>query len=170
MTTRRLIIGSGSWQWADWISLDGDPHSPADIVAMVPPLPELVTDHQWAEILASHFIEHLTKSDALILLKQCYEILVPNGLLTLEQPNIAYCCQIILELIDPPEGRSREQFGLQGILGLPDVHPLMGHKWGYTPAALSDLVVEAGFDRDKIEIGAGVYHEKVRDFTLKVTK
>ncbi len=167
---RNLLIGSGDWNWPDWVSVDGNPASGADYIALVPPLPDAVKRQRYDLILASHFIEHITKFEALALLKECYEILTPSGLLTLEQPNLTYCCKIILGEIDPPEGRSREQFGLQGVFGRPDIDPLMGHKWAYSPESLTDLVVEAGFYRENVSILSGKYHESLRDFQLTVFK
>lgn len=166
-----LLLGSGDWHWGDeWLHVDANPDNHPDIVCALPPLPAEVIVRQFDQILASHFIEHLYRFDALALIKQCYEVLEPGGLLTLEQPDLAYCCKIIAGVITPPEGRSVEQFGMWGIFGRPELDPFMGHKYGYTPDTLSDLVVEAGFDRAKITIGPGKYHEPIRDFQLKVEK
>lgn len=126
---------------------------------------------QYNQIVASHFIEHLFKQDALTLLQQCYQVLRPKGELVLEQPNLAYCCKVVAGIIQPPPGRSVEQFGWWGLFGNSSPEePLMGHRWGYTPKSLSDLVAEAGFSRDNITISAGQWHEPVRDFQLRVTK
>src|SRR5882724_8991657 len=126
----KLCIGSGDWSgWGtEWLMLDGDANNHPDIIAMVPPLPDAVKVMRFDTILMSHFIEHLTRSDALILLKECCAILNDGGTLELEQPDLEYCCRVYLGYIDPPAGRSREQFGKQGIFGLPEVNPLMGHK------------------------------------------
>jgi predicted SAM-dependent methyltransferase len=168
--TNNLLIGAGDWVWDGWIGIDADEHSPADFHAIVPPLPNEIMRMKFSQILASHFIEHLYRWDALTLLKQCYEVLEVGGVLTLEQPDLAYCCKIIAGVIQPPEGKSVEQFGYWGVFGRPELDPFMGHRYGYTPETLSDLVVEAGFDRAKITIGPGKYHEVVRDFTLRVEK
>jgi len=170
LTSNRLLIGSGSWHWDGWLSIDGDPDNHPDIVAMVPPLPDAVKAMRFTTVLASHLIEHLTRNDALILLKECYAILVEGGTLELELPNLEYCCRVYLGYIDPPAGRSREQFGKQGIFGLPEVDPLMGHKYGYNPDELTELVVEAGFNRDYVVLSAGKYHEPIRDYYLTVMK
>jgi len=167
----KLCIGSGSWHWGgDWIMLDGDTDNHPDVVATVPPLPDAIKVMRFDFILMSHFVEHLTRQDALILIKECYEILDEGGVIEFDQPNMDYCCRVYLGYIDPPEGYSREQMGIQGIYGEPYVHPLMGHKYGYTPETLTKLVVEAGFNQDGIMIEQGHYHIPIRDFTLVAIK
>lgn len=166
----KLLIGSNDWHWAGWTTLDGSPASGADYIALVPPLPEAIKAQKWSEILASHFVEHLYQWDAMTLINECYDILEVGGTLTLEQPDLAYCCKVLAGVIEPPPGRSREQFSLWGIFGRPDLHPLMGHRYGYTPDMLTEVVVRAGFDRERITIAPGVYHEKERDFQLIATK
>jgi len=167
----KLLIGSGEWHWQEYVTIDGNPANEPDICAMLPPLPDEVMSQKFTEVVASHIIEHFFKQDALIVLKQCYDVLLPEGLLILEQPDLAYCCKVIAGVIQPPDGRSVEQFGWWGVFGnsSPD-EPLMGHRWGYTPQSLSDMVVDAGFNRENITIVPGVWHEPARDFQLRVTR
>lgn len=167
---KQLLLGSGNWHWEGWTTLDANHGSGADFIAAIPPLPDEVKCETYSHILASHFIEHIFRWEALSLLKECYEILELGGILTLEQPNLEYCAKIVAGMIDPPPGSNREQFGYWGIYGEPNGNPLYGHRAGYTPSTLSDLVVEAGFDRENILILPGRYHIPIRDFTLQVTK
>lgn len=166
----KLLIGSGDWHWDGYLTIDANPANNPDLCAVLPPLPDVVLAQQFEEIVASHVIEHFYKWDALTLLKQCYEILIPSGVLILEQPNLRYCVGVMAGTIDPPEGRSQEQFGYWGIYGSPNGNPWDGHKAGYTPETLTDLVVEAGFSADRILVGPGVWHEPIRDFLLRITK
>lgn len=168
--SQRLLIGSGDWHWQGWTTLDADPTSGANVIASVPPLPAEVKAHRYTHILASHFIEHLFKWDALALLRECYEILEVGGVLTLEQPNLEYCAKVLAGVIAPPSGRDWAQFSMWGFYGEPNGNPLYGHHWGYTPQTLTDLVVEAGFTRDNVTISAGKFHESIRDFTLEVIR
>lgn len=170
MAGDKLLLGSGTWHWEGWTGLDADPAHDPNIVAVVPPLPDVVLSQQWSAILASHFIEHLYKWQALDLLKQCYQILEPGGVLTLEQPNLDYCMRVALGLLPVPEGRDYEQFSLWGIYGAPNGNPWDGHHWGYTPLSLTQMVAEAGFDLRKVTIGPGHYHEPERDFILEAVK
>lgn len=165
-----LLLGNGTWHWQGWVTVDANPVNRPDYLCEFPPLPDDILARRWSEIVASHVIEHLFKWDALELLKACYTILEPNGVLTLEQPDILYCAKVLTGEIEPPQGRDREQFSMWGLYGAPNGNKWDGHHWGYTPATLTDLVVEAGFMRENVTISAGVYHESVRDFTLKAVK
>lgn len=166
----KLLLGSGDWHWDGWITVDANPDNSPDHLAIIPPLPPAVRAMQFQEIVASHFIEHLYRWDALLLLTECYEILLPGGVLTLEQPNLEYCCKVLAGVIDPPEGRNREQFGYWGIFGAPNGNKWDGHKAGYTPETLSDLLVQAGFERANIAVIPGQWHEPIRDFQLRVIR
>jgi predicted SAM-dependent methyltransferase len=166
----QLLLGSGSWHWPGWVTVDANPENQPDILAVLPPLPAEVTGVMWDRILASHFIEHLHRWDALTLLKQCYACLKPDGVLTLEQPNIDYCMKVAVGMIAVPEGRDWEQFSLWGIYGAPNGNPWDGHKWGYTPASLTQLLTEVGFDSRKLVIRPGQYHEPQRDFIVEATR
>lgn len=168
--TNNLLIGPGSWKWDGWTSVDANPDNAPDILATLPPLPESVTRRRWDQILASHFIEHLYIWEAKVLLRQCYDCLKVGGVLTLEQPNLDYCVRIMAGVIDPPEGRDREQFGYWGIYGAPNGNPWDGHKAGYSPTSLTALLVDAGFEVCKIVQKPGHYHEVERDFQLEATK
>lgn len=168
--TNQLLVGAGDWRWAGWTTLDANPESGADVIASVPPLPDAVKAVRWSRILASHFIEHLFLWDAAVFLRECYAVLEPGGVLTLEQPNLLYCAKVLAGVLDPPPGRDRDQFSMWGFYGQPNGNPLYGHHWGYTPVTLAALVTEAGFDPSNITISAGRYHEPERDFTLEATR
>lgn len=168
---RKLLLGSGAWNWPDWTKIDADPRSFADITHPLPPLPDVVRAQQWDVIMAVHFIEHLYKWDAKILIRQCYEVLAPGGMLILEQPDIAYCARVLLGLEEPPPGGVPGQFDLWGFYGSPEDHnPLYGHHWGYTPASLTRMVVQAGFAPEHVTIQPAQYHQPVRDFRLEAVR
>src|SRR5258706_2294400 len=113
----KLLIGSGSWHWDGYLTIDANPANEPDIYAVLPPVPDVVMAQQFEEIVASDVIEHFYKWDALALLKQCYQILAPGGVLILEQPNIWYCAEVLVGLRQPPEGRDYDQFSLWGFFG-----------------------------------------------------
>lgn len=169
--TNRLLLGSGQWKWDGWVTVDADPANHPDILAVFPPLPEAVRiPNYWDEMLASHVIEHVSLPEAKILLAQCYECLTPGGKLTLDLPDISYCMRVALGLIEPPPGRSKIQFGLQGVFGAQDGNPWNGHRWGYDPISMWEMLEEAGFDPSKFTVGPGKYHEPIRDFLFEAVK
>ena len=166
----QLLLGSGTWHWDGWKTLDADATYEPDYVCQVPPLPQAVMSQQWDTILAAHFVEHLYKWDAETLIRQCYACLAVGGALIMEQPDIMYCARVLLGLVDPPLGEPG-QFDMWGFYGSPkERNPLMGHRWGYSPESLADVFVKCGFQRQNISFAIGKYHSPVRDFIIQGIK
>lgn len=173
----KLMIGPGRGarraSAAGWVTLDADERYHPDIVANVPPFPEAVRAQEWDVIEAIHVIEHLYRYQAESLVAECWEVLAPGGVLVLEQPNVAYCAQVILGMVDlekVPEGK-RDYLGILGFYGEQDPNrPLWAHRYGYTPASLTDLAVRSGFDREKVTILSARHHRPVRDFRMEARK
>ncbi len=165
--SRKLMLGSAGWRAPGWTTIDANPTSGADYITTLPPLPDEALAERWEVIQALHFIEHLPLWKALELVRQCHEALLPGGVLILEQPDISYCARVLLGQIQPPRG-AVGQFDMWGLYGDP-THgdELMLHRWGYTPRSLTDLLVEGGFERDRIRIADAVYHQPVRDFRIE---
>jgi hypothetical protein len=166
----KLLLGSGSWHWEGWTTLDASPSSGADHVATIPPLPYAVRSRCWTIIQAIHFVEHLCPWDAETLLRQCYACLEPGGVLVLEQPDIRYAARVLLGEITPPPGEVG-QFDMWPLYGDPTHRdPLMMHRWGYSPDTLADLLVQAGFERERISVKPARFHVPVRDFRMEGLK
>jgi len=165
----KLLLGSGVLPIQGWITLDAEAKHHPEIVARVPPLPDEVKAEQWDAIMAVHMLEHLSYQDALQLVGECYEVLRPGGELILEVPNVKYCMRVVLGLENPPTDEDR--WGMGSIYGYPyELGELNGHKWGYWPESLMEMVVLSGFEREKVVTGRAKYHEAVRDFRLVAVK
>jgi SAM-dependent methyltransferase len=115
------------------------------------PFPSGSADH----ILASHFLEHLYKTDAHKVLRGFHDILTPNGTLHVIVPdlaalahkyvhthlsdssNAAFVDSLILTKASKPSFlmRWREFVGGFGLL----------HRWMYDEASISALITSAGF-------------------------
>ncbi len=162
----KLEIG-GERKKDGWVVLNADDRYGIDIVTTVPPLPSFVVDRQWDEVAAFHVIEHCYLWEAQELVKQVYWCLVPGGRFIVELPDVEYCMRVFLGLIEPPSRRNEGQFSTWGLWGDPNhKNPLYCHKWGYTPASLTDLFVEAGFKRALVTQEAAETHFPVRDCRL----
>ncbi len=165
-----LTIAAGPDRRSGWKTLDANPANEPDFVASVPPLPEAVRLVSWDEIELIHGIEHFFAWDAAALLREIHEVLRPDGLLTLEQPNIEFCARVLLGLENLPYG-SPGQFDMWGLYGDPNHrNPLMGHHWGYTPRTLAEALIAAGFNRDKIVQQPARHHRPGRDFRIEARK
>jgi hypothetical protein len=164
----KLSIGCGAQRRPDWITLDADPKVYPDYLADVPPLPDEIRAMQWEEVEMIHFIEHLFPWDAAELLRQVHECLIPGGRLVLEQPDIRFAAGVLAGLIPPLPGTVAGQCGMWAFYGDPThKNPLFGHRWGYTPDTLSEVLVKAGFNPENISVLPALYHLPGRDFRIE---
>lgn len=175
---KRLALGSGlitpQYKAEGWHTLDGSAEHAASFEAILPPLPEVVMAERWDVIEGIHIIEHFYKWDARDLISQCYECLVDGGKLVLECPNLDYVIRVMAGQIEPPRHpEDQRHYGFWALYGLQhDEHrePLQTHKYNYTPSTLTDLVVEAGFEREKVSTMRPLWHMPARDLRLEAVK
>lgn len=169
----RLSIGSGrdtAKRGRDgWVTLDPDPLACAEIVASVPPLPPAVTAVPWQCIEMIHVIEHLYHRDAVVLVKQCYEVLEPGGVLVLEQPNIEYAAKALLGLIDTPQS-PRPFHDMYAFYGHQNGNPHYQHLWGYTPDSMTRMLTDAGFKSENVHVKPALHHWPWRDFRVEAIR
>lgn len=111
-----------------------------------------------AAIEAVMVLEHLGREDAVAFAANAHRMLRPGGRLVLEVPDLAKVCRLVLLLADDPSLLSTSAFGLRGIFGDPATHhsPEDVHRWGYTPASLTGLLLDAGFT--SVSITDGLSH------------
>lgn len=167
---KRLLIGAGADKRPGWVSLDANPAHAPDHVAVVPPLPAAVRDTSWDVIEADHFIGLVFRWAVVELIQEFYQALASTGMLVLEQPNIEYCARVLLGLETPPAATA-DQFSYWGFYGDPTHRdPFHSYRWGYTPQTLSDVLVEGGFQRDRIAVLPALHHQPRRDFRIEARK
>jgi SAM-dependent methyltransferase len=137
---KKLLLCCGPTRPAGYVRLDANPAHDPDILAAIPPLPAEVHAQEWDVIELIHGIEHFWEWDAGLLLRQCWSVLRPGGMLVLEQPNIEAACRVFLGL-DPPQYRGTLESAMWPLYGDPaHLDPGYCHKWGYTPETLSALL------------------------------
>ena len=167
----KLLLGAGEWHWADWVTIEANPKMTPTIVADIPPLPPRVLSEKWDVILGVHVIEHIYPWVVPELLFECFSILAPGGTLILEQPNLDFVTEVMAGHIELPPGSNYDQFTMWPLYGDPTHRdPYMMHRWGYTPATLTSLLVANGFSHDKIKLKPAEYHIPLRDFRLEAMR
>jgi SAM-dependent methyltransferase len=140
----RLHLGCGRDLRPGWINVDSSDAVGADLVADVTDLAG-IADAAVDVIEANHLFEHLTRDRALAALAEWRRVLRSDGELYLELPDLEACIRILGKHTDD----RGYDLGLTGMYGWgPDIAAdgvAQMHKWGWTRAALSDALVEAGF-------------------------
>ena len=148
----RLNLGSGQFNLpaeAGWVNIDGDPAMPADLHLWVPPLP--YAPSSIAEIYMGHFLEHLSPTDAALLLQDCRRVLVPGGRLGVVVPDTRVILAHYLErrhtVVEIPQGQHWDLDDLDSVCAV-FVYSTMqetGHRWSYDADTLRRALERAGF-------------------------
>ena len=82
-----LNLGCGSRFFDDWVNLDfasTSPHVKAHNLLEGIPFKE----SSFNVVYHSHVLEHFSKTDAEILIKECYRVLEKNGILRIAVPDL----------------------------------------------------------------------------------
>ncbi len=124
------------------VRLDIDPETKPDIIASLTNLGDIGL---FDKIYCSHCLEHLTRSDGQIALKEFLRVLKPSGIAIIMVPD--------LEGVKPTEETVYECgdakiTGLDIIYGYGryvDANPFMQHKNGFVKRTLEDFMLQAGF-------------------------
>lgn len=90
-------------------------------------------------ILAAHFLEHLSRSDALRLLHESLSVLRPGGLIRISVPDATPALNAIRE------GRDRD--GLEALFADTQHREADYHHYAYDEALLREALEEAGFEQ-----------------------
>jgi len=88
-----LNLGCGNYYHRDWINVDlhsNDPQILSYDLRKGIPLPEESCD----VVYHSNIIEHFQRDDALTLLRECFRVLKPGGILRVATPNLEQICKI----------------------------------------------------------------------------
>jgi predicted SAM-dependent methyltransferase len=138
---KKLHLGSGGINLPGWVNIDLDSSTADMLLNLTKPLP--FVDSSVSHIFTEHFIEHITRPEAVNFLTECKRLLTPNGVIRISTPNLCF-------LIESYLSNDTEQWG--------DLwHPstsctLMnegmrswGHQFVYDADELVKILMEAGF-------------------------
>jgi predicted SAM-dependent methyltransferase len=150
--SRRLHLGSGSRICEGWTNVDLNPGPGGFLWDLTGSLP--VASGSIRYIFTEHFIEHITRTQALALMTECRRVLEDDGVLRVSTPDLRFLVEQygearIVEWCDvgwsPPTPCAMVNEALR----------LWGHKFIYDKPELILLLRDAGFTR----IEAAAWHQ-----------
>lgn len=145
----KINFGCGKQTWGGYFCVDAVRHPKAsrdpdllhalqfDGDKLLNPLP--LADGCCDELHSYHFIEHVYRWESPAVLAEFFRLLKPGGRLILELPDLEKAAKNLL--LGSPDQMS--MWPLYGDPGTKD--PYMCHRWGYTPATMTKLLVDAGY-------------------------
>lgn len=144
----RLNLGCGNKILPGYVNVDVAPARAGmrpDVICDLRDLSEF-DDDSVDEVLSVHVVEHFWRWEVEDLLREWVRVLKPGGRMVTECPNLKAACETFLEnpehLAGPGQEGETTMWVFYGDPAWKD--PLMCHRWGYTPASLSELMNRAG--------------------------
>jgi predicted SAM-dependent methyltransferase len=132
----RLHIGSGPQILPGWVNIDNVRYPGVDRVLDVRRgLPYRGVRF----IFAEHFIEHLSLNEAMYLFLECRRVLADDGVLRLSTPNLDWVWASHYKLATASPKSVKDCFHLNRAFRA------WGHQFLYNEAALTSLLMDAGF-------------------------
>jgi len=133
----KLNLGCGYNYLPGWVNADSDPACLPDLVLEAHDLPQ--PSGSAGEIKALQLVEHLGFFKTRYFLSECWRVLEPGGLLTLETPDIESTFGVFLS-----GGPDVKEAALGWVYG--SETPGMNHLYCFPKDLLSALLAEAGFE------------------------
>lgn len=127
---RVLNLGGGSHRIAGAFNVDIDPRADA-YVDITKPLP--FPDAAFSSIFCEEVIEHIDRERGLAMLRECYRILQPGGVLRITTPDLGYFASRVSS--DDMKGEEINR-----------IFYCHGHRHIYSRKALFNVMVSAGFE------------------------
>lgn len=143
----RLNLGAGDKILPGYCNVDVAPSRRGQKPDVLCDLHKLTFDDGAAdEILAVHVVEHFWRWEVVDILREWLRVLRRGGKMILECPNLTTACEMFLKGPDAYSAAGKEgQRTMWVFYGDPAWRdPLMVHRWGYTPASLARVMMEAG--------------------------
>jgi predicted SAM-dependent methyltransferase len=164
----RLNLGSGDKTLPGYVNVDTVDERAGNKPDVISDIRKLELADEYAdEVMAIHVVEHFYIWEIAALLAEWRRVLKPGGLLILECPNVLKAAR---NLVNNPSYATNREAGwkktmhaLYGDTRWEDA--LMVHKWGWTPASLTQQLEEAGFSGVHEEVA--IFHSPIdRDMRL----
>lgn len=151
-SNRKLQIGAGGNNLPGWLNTDIEPSAGQAYLDATKRFP--MPERSFSYIFSEHVIEHLTRDDAIGMLKECYRVLAPGGKIRIATPNILTFIQLFRQEKTPEMRRyvkgKIEWHGWPRTTA-PECLLLnyqlrsFGHQFLYDPSTLRESLALAGF-------------------------
>ena len=160
----KLNLGSGHHKLEGFVNVDSDPSTHPDICADAIAFLRDCENDSIHEIYAGHFLEHLSKSNALYFIELCFNRLAPGGKLGIVVPDMAAVFWKYVKsdplVMDFGNGLKCTIANLDDvckffIYGKPEEPETMHHRWCWDQLTLASALYKKGFvnatpiDREK---------------------
>lgn len=149
----KLNLGCGPHLMEGWVNVDLEHQAKAGCVFvqhdLSKGLPLSFHPDSVDFIFSEHFIEHITREQAVKLLSDCHRVLKPKGVMRVSTPDLWYLCKSYIENNLKAYG---EGWGFQTTCQM--VNQGMrewGHTFLYDGYELTKVFKEAGFNFDSFE-------------------
>jgi predicted SAM-dependent methyltransferase len=160
----KLHLGCGSNLLSGWVNIDLD--SPgSDLHAdLTQPLPFVSDSVDF--IFTEHFIEHITRPNAVALLKECKRVMRKNAVIRISTPDLNWLVQ------QYTLSKTDEWADVQWIPNTPcqminEGMRSWGHQFLYDAPELNEVLHEAGFSSIKSVTYRGSDHDELRNLECR---
>lgn len=141
----KLEVGAGYRPTPGYIHQDIRPGDHIEIVCDLREIDSFV-GQGWAEIRATHVMEHFSPAEGLEIMRKVHELLLTGGIFYIEVPNFAWQTKA------HAAGEISDMQAVYYVYGEQD-YPENTHKNGYTMETIAKDLTEAGFAASVKDIG-----------------
>lgn len=138
---QKLHLACGSVHFSSWLNVDLDSPTADLQLDLAKPLP--FEDASITHIFSEHFIEHISRPDAVSFLGECRRVLKDNGVIRLSTPNLRFLIATYIAETTKEWGELWEPDSPCSLMN--EAMRSWGHQHVYDSHDLVSVLLEAGF-------------------------
>lgn len=148
-----LHIACGNNELAGWLNTELCPRGPQIFLDATKPFP--FDTGVFSFIYCEHMIEHISARDAEVMLRECFRVMSPGGVIRLVTPNMTFLTTLLDPSADPKLATylryNLTTYGIQapvadGVAVFNHFMRAWGHQFIYNEASLRAVMALAGFE------------------------